>query len=259
MAQFHRTPFETILENIFGVAEVYHARFTFPIVASTALRNPHIVRMIFRSPHEIACHGFKHVNYRYLSQREQEIDIKRGIFAFRSMRIPIHGFRAPYNAYTERTPRILENHHLLWDGGIGYVPEFSRRKNFFRIRINDNESSFICIPLCGWSDDRMIDAYGLDNQRMAKILTRAMRKTAEDHGVVMFDLHPIRIGQSKYIDVLRQVLAYGMEQDGWFPTVTQAVNQWRSQGKWKDDASFCCLLTGDIDNFTLMDYSLRLL
>ena len=105
----------------------------------------------------------------------------------------------------------------------------------------------------------MIDTYGLKDWQMAKILKNAARMVAKDHGAIMFDLHPIRIGQPKYIDVLRQVLDYGTKLDGWFPTVTDAVNYWRRHGKWKDGASFCCLLTGDIDNFTFMDYSLRLL
>ncbi len=259
MAKFHRTRFETLLENIFQVTEQYHARFTFPIVASTALRNQALISEIFRSPHEIASHGFKHVNYRYLSERQQAMDIKRSILAFKSMNVPIHGFRAPYNAYTEHTPRLLERHHFLWDGGIGHNPIYWERRHLFRIRVDKRESEFICVPLCKWSDDGMIDTYGLKNWQMAKILRNAARMAAKDHGAIMFDLHPIRIGQPKYIDVLRQVLDYGTKLDGWFPTVTDAVNYWRRHGKWKDGASFCCLLTGDIDNFTFMDYSLRLL
>ena len=259
MVKFHMTPFEILLENIIEVTEHYQARFTFPITASTALRNPDLVRIILKSPHEIASHGFKHVNYRYLSEKEQEKDIKKSCFTFRRMNIPIYGFRAPYNAYTDYSPKLLEQHRFLWDCGIGHNQKYRECRCFFRIQVDDHESSFICIPLCKWSDDGMIDKRGLKNWQMVRILRNAIKKIAEENGLIMFDLHPIRIGQPEYIDVLKQVLAYGTELGGWFPTVTEAVNYWLRHGKWKHDASFCCLLTGDIDNFTFMDYLLRLI
>lgn len=178
--------------------------------------------------------------------------------AFRNMKIPIHGFRAPYNAYTDYTPKILEKRRFLWDAGIGYAARYRDWRRFFRIQVNSKESSFVCIPLCELSDDYMIDECGLKNRQMVRILRKAIKQTAEENGVIMFDLHPIRIGQPEYIDVLRQVLAYGTELGGWFPTVTDAVNQWCKHREWKHNASFCCLLTGDIDNFTFTDYLSRL-
>lgn len=257
MANLHKTPFKTLLQNIFEVTEKYQAGFTFPITASTALRKPELIRMIAKSKHEIATHGFKHVNYRYLSENEQEADIKKSILAFKKLGIQIFGFRAPYNAYTEYTPKILEKSNFLWDGGIGYSPKYSELKRFFRIQIEDHESNFVCIPLSKWSDDKMIDECRLKNWQMIKILKSTLEKVARSHGIVMFDLHPIRIGQPKYIEVLDKLLEYGAELDGWFPTVTEAIKYWRKHEEWRD-ASFCCLLTGDIDNFTFTDYLLRL-
>jgi len=93
---------------------------------------------------------------------------------------------------------------------------------------------------------------------MVKILKAVIKQTANEHGIVMFDLHPIRIGQPKYVEVLKQILEYGTELNGWFPTVTEAVEEWLKHKEWKDDASFCCLLTGDIDNFAFSDYLRRI-
>jgi hypothetical protein len=104
----------------------------------------------------------------------------------------------------------------------------------------------------------MIDRERLSNRQMIKILCNTIKRTVEEHGIVMFDLHPIRIGQYKYLDVLGQMLAFGSELNGWFPTVTEAVNYWDTYREWKHGASFCCLLTGDIDNFGFTDYLLRL-
>jgi peptidoglycan/xylan/chitin deacetylase (PgdA/CDA1 family) len=258
MFKFHRTPFSTLLGNIFDVLERYEAKFTFPIGGSVALKNPELVQTIFRSGHEVAIHGFKHVMYTYLSEHHQETDIKRAIDAFKKLSIPICGFRAPYNVYTEHTIKLIEKYGFLWDGGIGYNPKYRTLANFFKIRVNNHLSSFICIPLNIWSDDRMVDQYGFESHQIGKILKSVIKWINEKRGVVMFDLHPIRIGQRRYIDGLKQALDYGTKLNGWFPTVTEAVREWRKNKRWKHNADFCCLLTGDIDNFTFFDYLKRL-
>ncbi len=258
MAGLHRTPFRMLLENILRVTEEYQAGFTFPIVASSALRNPELIHFILSFHQEVASHGFNHVDYTYLSPDAQSADILRSILAFRNLRTTIRGFRAPYNICTDQTPRLLEEFGFLWEGSFGFRTQYREKSSFFRVQVDNHMSSFVCIPLYKWSDDRMIDIYGLDITQMAKILKNAMRHTKEKHGVIMFELHPIRIGQPKYINLLRQVLVYGMDLNGWFPIVTEAVEHWLKRHEWKGGASFCCLLTGDIDNLALIDYLRRL-
>jgi len=253
------TPFSTLLRNIFDVMEQYEAKFTFPIVASVALKDQKCVRDILGSGHEIAVHGYKHIRYRYLSKQQQENDIKKSIKAFRELGIPGRGFRAPYNSYTEDTPRLIEKYGFLWDAGIGYNRKYREHTSFFRVSVNNHMSNFTCIPLNIWSDDKMIDSCGFNSHQIEKTLKRVIKLTSEKHGVVMFDLHPIRIGQHQYIDGLKQALAYGTKLNGWFPTVTEAVEKWRRNKEWKHNADFCCLFTGDIDNFTFIDYLQRLL
>lgn len=259
MLRFHRTPFDILLKNIFEVMEPYQAKFTFPIVASVALKNPELTHDILKSGHEVAVHGFKHTKYTYLAEHQQENDIKKAVVAFKEMGIPVYGFRAPYHAYTERMPKLVEKYGFLWDGGIGYNPKYTERTRFFKVPVNGHMSSFTCIPLSRWSDDSMIDIYGFQSHQIGEALKRTIKWASKRHGVVMFDLHPIRIGQPQYIDGLRQALAYGTELNGWFPTVTEAVKYWSKHKEWKHDASFCCLITGDIDNFIFLDYLKRLL
>jgi len=258
MAKFHRTPFRKLLENILEVIEAYHAGFTFPIIASAALRNTGLVRLITNFGQEVASHGFNHVNYSYLSSEAQEWDIARSLLAFRSLKTPIRGFRAPYNICPAQLPILLEKFEFLWDAGLGFQDKYSERRSFFRVPVEGHDSRFVCIPLYEWSDDRMIDIQRLNAVEMARILRRALRETEKQHGVIMLDLHPIRIGQPQYIDVLKQILSYGAELNGWFPVVTDAVEHWLRHGEWKDGAAFCCLLTGDIDNFTYLEYFTRL-
>lgn len=257
MLRLHRTPFDTLLKNIFEATEPYQAKFTFPVTASAALRKPELTREILRAGHEVAVHGFRHISYGYLSKQEQENDIRKAIAAFKRMGVPVYGFRAPYNIYTEYTPLFLDRYGFLWDGGIGLHPKHRERTRFFRVPVDGHRSSFTCVPLNKWSDDKMIEGCGFQGPQIGKVLKRVIKLVSERRGVVMFDLHPIRIGQSRYIDGLKQALAYGTELNGWFPTVTEAVSYWRKHKDWKHNANFCCLLTGDIDNFTFLDYLLR--
>ncbi|RJS74834.1 hypothetical protein CW712_05840 [Candidatus Bathyarchaeota archaeon] len=258
MAKLYKTPFKNLLRNILEVVEENNAGFTLPIVASIALRRPEIASLILSFHQEIASHGNNHVNYRYLSSEAQRTDITGSLQAFKELGVHVRGFRAPYNMYADETPRLLEEFDFLWDGGLGFRPPYSDYTRFFRVPVNGRRSSYVCIPLCRWSDDRMIDNYGLDNKQMTRLLKARMKRAQKNHGVVMFDLHPIRIGQPKYIGVLKRVLADGKALNGWFPTVTEAVEYWLRHHEWKDGASFCCLLTGDIDNCTFFEYLTRL-
>jgi peptidoglycan/xylan/chitin deacetylase (PgdA/CDA1 family) len=258
MFRFHCIPFSVLLINIYNAIEPYLAKFTFPISASVALKNSDLTREILSRGHEVGIHGFKHLNYSYLTEIQQENDIEMAVATFKALGVKINGFRAPYNTYTEQTLKLVENHGFLWDIGIGYNPKYRETTFPFRIKIDNHESSFVCFPLNSWSDDIMIDMQGFSGPQIAKTLKRIIKRVSENGGVVMFDLHPIRIGQPKYIDALRNVVEYGTELNGWFPTVTEAVNYWNKHSRWKHDAPFCCLLTGDIDNFSFIDYMQRL-
>jgi peptidoglycan/xylan/chitin deacetylase (PgdA/CDA1 family) len=217
-----------------------------------------LTREILKCGHEVAVHGFSHVNYSYVTERQQDNDMKRALAAYKALDIQVYGFRAPYNVYTDASPKLVEKYGFLWDIGIGFNPKYRGGNSMFRVQIDDHESRFVCIPLSRLSDDYMIDIQGLNSLQMEKKLKHAIKGASEKGGVIMFDLHPIRMGQSKHVKVLNSIVKYGTELGGWFPTVTEAVKYWSKNGNWKDDAPFCCLLTGDIDNFTFSDYLRRL-
>lgn len=258
MFRLHSVPFSTLLQNMFDVLERQQAKFTFPLVASVASTNLKLTREILRNGHEIAVHSFNHVNYSYITEKQQDEDISKALATYNSLGINVCGFRAPYNVYTEMSPKLVEKHGFLWDIGIGLNKKYRDGNSMFRVQIDDHESSFTCIPLGLLADDYMIDILGLSNRQMEKTLKNAIKETMEKRGIIMFDLHPIRMGQNNHIGVLNNVVKYGTELGGWFPTVTEAVKQWNKHGNWKDDLPFCCLLTGDIDNYTFFDYLQRL-
>ncbi len=256
MFRFHLTPFHLLLRRIFTVLEENDVSMTFPLVSSTAARHPNLVDFLKSyKDHEIAIHGFKHVRYQFLTKEEQEKEISLSVKIFHELKIPYHGFRAPYNNYTEDTAIILEQHGFEWDGGLGFHPEHRHKTHFFRWKLPSGQlSSYTCIPLCEWSDDRMIDGRGFSPRTISKVLVTYLRKAVKRGGVVMYDLHPIRIGQKKYIQCLSDLIEEARRLDVWVPTVHEAVTYWNRHGKWKGDARACCLITGDIDNFTFFDY-----
>jgi peptidoglycan/xylan/chitin deacetylase (PgdA/CDA1 family) len=236
----------------------FGARFTFPLVASMAQSHPTYVTLLKSFPYEIAIHGYKHVRYQYLSPVQQETEFRKAIQVFRSLRIPFEGFRAPYNNYTEATKQLVEKYGFKWDIGIGYDVSNRNGNCFFETRLgNGEESTYTCIPLNKWTDDLMVDQYHLSAKEMATILVSQLEKARKVKGVVMFDLHPIRLGQEKVIPSLRMFLEHAHKIGAWVPTVSEAVGYRKIHRQWKDDAPVCCLLTGDIDNFTFWDYLRR--
>jgi peptidoglycan-N-acetylglucosamine deacetylase len=256
MYRFHRLPFEKIVSNILEVTQRQQAGFTFPTVASVAAQKPELLHRIVSSGGEVAVHGYRHVKYPLISANSQAADVRRALQTYARLGIKVSGFRAPYNAYGESTPRILDQAGFLWDGGIGYARANRERKEMFRVKIDGRDSKFVCIPLNFLSDDLMIDEYGYTPRQMVNALNGALDEASRTGSVIMFDLHPIRMGQPEYVVVLDRMISYGKRIGGWFPTVSDAVKS-AEEGGWRSH-KFCCLLTGDIDNFYFSDYLKRL-
>jgi peptidoglycan/xylan/chitin deacetylase (PgdA/CDA1 family) len=256
MYRFHRLPFEKIVSNILEVTQKHQAGFTFPTVASVATQKPELLHKILASGGEVAVHGYRHVKYPLISANGQANDVKRALQTYARLGIKVSGFRAPYNAYDENTPRILDQAGFLWDGGIGYSRANRERKEMFRVKVDGRDSKFVCIPLNFLSDDLMIDEYGYTPKQMVNALDGALDEASRTGSVIMFDLHPIRMGQPEYVVVLDRMISYGKRLGGWFPTVSDAVKS-AEEGGWRGH-KFCCLLTGDIDNFYFSDYLKRL-
>ena len=257
MYRFHRTPFEEIIGNILNITTKYNAAFTFPTVASTAIQKPELLREIISAKSEIAIHGYQHLKYPLISKEEQRNDLRMAVKAYRKLSIPINGFRAPYNAYNSSTLLAVDEQGFAWDAGIGYSRDYNSKTDFFKVTEDNRELRFVCIPLNELSDDLLIDEFHYSTRLMTKSLKGKLDWIRESHGVIMFDLHPIRIGQPNYVSVLEDLISYGTSIGGWFPTVSEAVERKMKKGDWNGH-EFCCLLTGDIDNFYFRDYLRRL-
>ena len=258
MFYFHMQPYHKLLDRIFTTLEEFDCGFTFPLVASIAEKHQDYVTYLKSYPYEIAIHGYKHVRYQHLTPKQVEQELQFATQTFQKYKIPYKGFRAPYNNYSEETRQLLDKYDFLWDIGIGYQPPYQGTFQFFNYQYeNGKKSNYTCVPLNKLSDDLMIDSYNFSAKQIAKALTNQLLKAKKENGVVMFDLHPIRIGRREYISGLQLFLEQAHKEEAWLPSVTEAVEYWRKHKNWKHDAPVCCLLTGDIDNFTFWDYLRR--
>jgi peptidoglycan/xylan/chitin deacetylase (PgdA/CDA1 family) len=258
MYRFHATPFDDIMYQMFDVLDKYNSRFTFPLTASSGSHHPDMVEILKSSGNEIAIHGFKHIRYDFNTPQTQKNDLELAIKTFNELKVPYKGHRTPYNQYTSYTERLVEQKGFTWDGGIGYRKENQERTEMFKhILPNGKESSFVCIPLSIWSDDYMIDYLNFNPRQIAQKLIQTTKRAKEHQGVAMFDLHPVRIGQKNYLASVEATLDFCRKNDIWVPNVSEAVEYWWKHKKWKGDTNGCCLLTGDIDNFTFWDYLRR--
>jgi len=259
MLKLHRTPFSSILDNMFAVLDEVDGFFAFPTIAAIAGMKPELVKRIHSEGHEVASHGYNHVRYPMISPKERARDLLRSLQVFKKLGIKVSGFRAPYDNYTDDMPDLLEQTNLVWDGGFGYRPEHREKTHFFHATINGEESQVTYIPLNVWSDDLMIDRRRMSPKTVSKVLKREVSKAALSEGVIMFDLHPIRMGQKEYVGCLREVVEHASGLGAWCTTPEKAVKYWNTHSKWKSDSKFCLLLTGDIDNWVFSDYLRRVL
>ncbi len=259
MLKLHRTAFNTILDNMFATLDEVNGRFTFPTIAAIAKMKPELVQMIAREGHEVASHGYNHVRYPTISAQARKEDLLLSLQVFNNLGIKVSGFRAPYDNYTDDMPELLEKTNLIWDGGFGFRPEHREKTHFFRVVIKGHESNVTFIPLNMWSDDYMIDRRGMEPKTISKVLKREVTRIAPTEGVIMFDLHPIRMGQRKYVGCIKEVIEYANSIGAWCTTPTEAVKYWNAHSRWKGDSKFCLLLTGDIDNWVFSDYLRRVL
>jgi peptidoglycan/xylan/chitin deacetylase (PgdA/CDA1 family) len=259
MMRLHRTPFQLILRNMFGALEDGGGRFAFPTIAAIAKMRPDLVREIAKEGHEVANHGYNHVRYSTLSAKERETDLALSLQTYRKLSIDVKGFRAPYDSYTNDMPALLERYGIIWDGGFGYQAEYREKTHFFKVDLNGQPSSVTFIPLNIWSDDLMIDRHGMGPEEVTKTLKEVITQASSQKGAIMFDLHPIRMGQPAFVGCLREICIHANSLGAWCTTPSDAVNYWNSHQKWKGDSSFCLLLTGDIDNWVFSDYLRRVI
>lgn len=91
---------DDIIRSLLSLLENYSIPVTWGIVGRLFLEKEDIIKEIIRSPirHDIGCHSFSHVNFKYCGREIAYNDIKKSIIAMRRYNIIPKSFIFPYNS-----------------------------------------------------------------------------------------------------------------------------------------------------------------
>jgi len=91
---------ENIIRSVLSLFEIYSVPATWGIVGRLFLEKEDIIKEIIRSPirHDIGCHSFSHVNFKYCGREIAYNDIKKSIIAMKRYNIIPKSFIFPYSS-----------------------------------------------------------------------------------------------------------------------------------------------------------------
>jgi polysaccharide deacetylase family protein (PEP-CTERM system associated) len=106
------------LEKLLGVLRQYATKATFFILGYVAERNPQIVRAIKADGHEIATHGYNHIQIYRQTKPEFQADLQKSIRIIEGIsKTKIIGYRAPEWSIRKDTYWALD---ILQEEGLKY-------------------------------------------------------------------------------------------------------------------------------------------
>ena len=208
-SRFFREPVIQSLRRIMDTCEKYGAAFTFFIVGVSADCRRDFIREIIDRGHEIACHGFYHLSFEFLSEAEIREDIEKCLEFFSDhFGYNLKGFRAPYLRYNTSVAKVLAE--------LGFVYSSSRREEGELEKCN---GKMIECPI-SVDDWRIL----IEQNRGAEGLYEEMNKNRKRH--TTFLLHPWRVGQRRYIHALEKFLDENSDNIS-FPNMVDFVTSGR--------------------------------
>ncbi|NVM03298.1 MAG: polysaccharide deacetylase family protein [Candidatus Helarchaeota archaeon] len=205
--------------------------------------------------HDYGPHGHTHPDYSLIGRKAAFKDMREAISVFKKFNQNPWIFRAPYGI-----TRIEKNSDLFFEYekklGILYDTSINIQKPPWKEPPHPikHKSGVITLPLIGVSDDVLIDNLGLNNNNV--ILRHFVE--ALDYGrtgVLVYDLHPIRMGQVKYVEILEGFIKIiNKKKNFMILSLKEAFSKFYK--KDKEETIVC--LSGDIDNLSILDYFRRL-
>jgi peptidoglycan-N-acetylglucosamine deacetylase len=109
------------IESILALLNRFGVKATFFVLGYTAQRSPEVVRMICREGHEIACHGYGHVQVYKLTKQEFLLDLRRSKELLQDIAgQEVIGYRAPEWSICEGKRNSMWALDLLSENGFMY-------------------------------------------------------------------------------------------------------------------------------------------
>lgn len=107
------------LDRILRILSKYDVRATFPTCGLTAEWYPDAVKKVLQDGHEVAVHGYHHVDLYHLTPAEERQEIERATEAIgSSIGEQPKGWRSPKYSITEHTLDLLRDAGYVWDSDL---------------------------------------------------------------------------------------------------------------------------------------------
>jgi len=242
-----------LISRMNRIFEKYNVKMTYFISTYLIENNQSFIAHF--GDHDYGPHGHLHPDYSLIGKKAAFNDMKQSVAIFKKYNLEPWVFRAPYGI-----TKIENNLNLFFEFekklGIHYDSSINIQKPPWKNppRPIKHQCGVTTLPLIGVSDDVLIDNLALnDNNEILKRFLDALDYGKS--GVLVYDMHPIRMGQARYIEILDAFIKNVKKKKNY--TIISLREAFSKFGNKEDDETFVCL-TGDIDNISLVDYLRRL-
>ena len=246
---FQTTRMEELINNSNTVLEQNNSYMTYFVAAYLFEGYPERVKIFKDSKHIALPHGYKHFNLREVSLSQAIREISKSKQIFERNNLESWCFRAPYatnsisNLGKDMFYQILNEMNFQYSSS-----EFQENPPWKPIQRRIPEF-VIARP----SDDLLIDKMGIwDVKLIAKLCIKSILNTKGS--LIIFDMHPIRMGQKKFIPALNAICKFvNNDSNSILIDFKKAIRSYEEDQK----ENFVCI-TGDIDTWIFFDYFRRL-
>jgi len=249
---YHLDSMENLIYRMNEVLEKYSSKMTYFIASYLVERQPKILKTF--KGHVIAPHGYLHLDYSLMPTEDVWIDMKKAVSTFKNFGFFPSFFRAPYAQYRLRS----SDEELLFKFEVKLGIRYDSSLNlgsppWKKLCPIPLKSGVTILPYVGISDDYLIEHRRITNpEKLSRILTKSV--SLGKGGLIIFVLHPIRIGQKKYIKALDLFLNnISKERKNKIISLDEATYEYVT--KQKDET--LTVITGDIDTLSMIDYLRR--
>lgn len=211
--------------------------------------HPERVKLFKNSAHIALPHGYKHFNLQELTVPQAIEEIKKSKQTFDYNNLESWCFRAPYAVNSINRLGKAKFYEILKEMGFSCSSSEFQENPPWR-PIDQTVPEYV---MARPSDDLLIDKLGIwDAKLIAKHFIKSIRGTKGS--LIIFDMHPIRMGQKKFIIALDAICKFvDKDSNSNLIEFKKAVESYR-KGQEKN---FVCI-TGDIDTWSYFDYIRRL-
>jgi len=199
-------------EKTLALLEQFNIKATFFILGEVAVHYPNLIKKIANNGHEIACHGWHHVDMTMLNRKQFRYEVEKAKKLLEDLTgQKVIGYRAPNLVITPWFIEEIINLDFIYDSSIcpsrkffGKYKGMSKMPNNPFIIICKNthksESKFLIeIPVTAMPYVRLPACSGIITRILGKTWTKIALFWALQHGHVMYYFHPYEIGYPPFL------------------------------------------------------------